>query len=751
MSQVRVASHLLACASAGILLLGGCHADSASPPSRPEAPREDDAPEGSMLAPLDLVYVCGNKFLATNETRAVVQLTYRVVGTPETGSVALPEGAYEEPGYSETEIETSNRGVVELYRGEERVARRRNDGLPCGAPAISASAAAMGDPVAAGEWSSPFPWPVVAIHMSLLPDGRVLSWGASGTSQVWDPASGQFSSVATVSDEFCSGHTFLSDGRLLVAGGHISNGHGLPDVSLFDAGSQSWAASSPMRRGRWYPTITTLGSGDAVILAGRDQAGVVVTEPEVWSAGNLRVLTGASRTLPYYPRSFLAPDGRVFYAGEQQMSRYLNTSGAGSWTNVGNRRYGLRDYGAAVMYDRGKILYAGGGRTTNTAEIVDLTTGAPVWQWTGSMAFPRRHLNATVLPTGEVLVTGGSSGTAFNDIAASVHAAELWNPITGIWTTLSSNSVNRAYHATSVLLPDGRVLHAGSGEGSDAPDERNAELFSPPYLFKGPRPVVTTAPSAVDYGASFRVETPQAADIATVSLIRLGSATHAFDMNQRFQRLGFTSDDTGLTVTAPTSRNDAPPGHYMLFILGADSVPSVAAILKIGADAPPQPNVPPSADFSATCSKLSCTLTDLSNDPDGSVTAWSWTFGNGSGSAARSPSVTFAAGGSYQVGLTVTDDDGATGQRSQPIAVSTAVSLTLAGRTDATKQYVDLRWGGANGAMVDMYRDHKLFKTTPNDGKQTTVRTFVGAITYVYKMCETGSTICSNEASVTFK
>jgi len=67
-----------------------------------------------MLAPLDLVYVCGNKFLATNETRAVVQLTYRVEGTPETGSVALPGGAYEEPGYSETEIETSSRGVVEL-------------------------------------------------------------------------------------------------------------------------------------------------------------------------------------------------------------------------------------------------------------------------------------------------------------------------------------------------------------------------------------------------------------------------------------------------------------------------------------------------------------------------------------------------------------------------------------------------------------------------------------------------------------
>jgi len=143
-------------------------------------------------------------------------------------------------------------------------------------------------------------------------------------------------------------------------------------------------------------------------------------------------------------------------------------------------------------------------------------------------------------------------------VAAAGHAAGIWNPATGIWTTLSSNSVNRAYHSTSVLLPDGRVLHAGSGEGSGAPDERNAELFSPPYLFKGPRPAITSAPSAVDYGTNFRVETPQAAQIASVSLIRLGSATHAFDMNQRFQHLAFTSDGAILTVSTPTSRHRPP-------------------------------------------------------------------------------------------------------------------------------------------------------------------------------------------------
>jgi hypothetical protein len=197
------------------------------------------------------------------------------------------------------------------------------------------------------------------------------------------------------------------------------------------------------------------------------------------------------------------------------------------------------------------------------------------------MAYARRHLNLTVLPTGEVLATGGVAGTAFNDLSTGVHAAEIWSPASGQWTTLASNAVTRGYHASSLLLPDGRVLHAGSGGGAGAPNELNAELYSPPYLFRGARPVITSGPSSVRYGNQFRILTPQAAAITRVSLIRLGAVTHAFDENQRFQRLSFTADATGLTVTAPSSRNRAPPGHYMVFVLNSANVPSVAKIVRI--------------------------------------------------------------------------------------------------------------------------------------------------------------------------
>ena len=590
--RTRLAALAPALAVGALVWLTACQDNNQSPAARPEAPGLE-GPGGSMLGPLDLVYVCGNKFLATNATPTPVQVEYRVVGTDERGTLTLREGPGQDPGFSETELQTTQSGVVELYQDDRRVARRRNESLPCGASPMSAMVAGL-EPTESGSWSDPFPWPVVALQVSLLPSGKVLSWGHAGEPDLWDPVTGSFTEVPAPIELFCSGHSFLGDGRLLVSGGHISDGHGLPDITIFSPASESWSRSAAMRRGRWYPTNTTLGSGDVVIIGGGDEAGLVVNKPEVWSSGTVRQLSTAPWSLPFYPRTFLAPNGKIFYAGELRSTRYLDPTGTGSWTIVASRRYGTRDYGSAVMYAPGKILYVGGGRTTNTAETIDLNAAAPAWRWTGSMAYPRRHLNATMLPTGQVLVTGGSSGTGFDDYNAAVHAAELWDPGTGIWTILSSNTVNRTYHATSLLLPDGRILHAGSGDNG-GPDEFNAELFSPPYLFKGPRPTITSAPALVAYGTSFSVATPDAANIAKVSLIRLGSVTHAFDMNQRFQWLSFTPKAGALTVSLSSDRNRTPPGHYLLFILDGSGVPSVASIVQVGQISSPPPNPPPAS------------------------------------------------------------------------------------------------------------------------------------------------------------
>jgi hypothetical protein len=562
--------------AAATALLPGCTDGPGSGP-RPDLPAPP-ASEDDSDQPVRLTYVCGNRFLITNAHSAPITVTYRVVGTEEEGSASLTAAPAEDPAFSEAMIETRERGTVEIYLEDRRVRARENDGVPCtpSTPGPSLAAAASAD---FGAWTAQFNWPIVAVHMHLLPNGRVLSWGKAGDPQIWNPATNTFTAAPSPDWLFCSGHSFLQDGRLHIAGGHIDDDRGLPDINLYSS-SAGWTSATAMQRGRWYPTNTTMANGQVVITAGRDEAGLNVPLPEVWTSGSLRVLTGASLALPYYPRAFLAPNGKLFYAGELRTTRYLNIAAPGKWTTVGQRRFGNREYGSAVMYQPGKVLYAGGGRTTNTAEVINLNLAAPAWQWTGSMAYARRQHNLTLLPTGEVLATGGVAGTAFNDLTQAVHAAEIWSPATGAWTTLASNSVVRGYHGTSILMPDGRVLNAGSGDGAGLPSERNAELFSPPYLFRGARPTISSAPTVIRYNTTFRVLTPVASSIGKVSLVRLGSVTHGFDMNQRFQLLVFTADATGLTVTLST-RKLTPPGHYMLFIVNGSGVPSVAKIVQV--------------------------------------------------------------------------------------------------------------------------------------------------------------------------
>jgi hypothetical protein len=148
----------------------------------------------------------------------------------------------------------------------------------------------------------------------------------------------------------------------------------------------------------------------------------------------------------------------------------------------------------------------------------------------------------------------------------------------------------RVYHSVSLLLPDGTVLHGASGDALavqpgggivEVPPRRDHEIFSPPYLFKGARPAITAAPATVSYGETFTVATPNAAQVTDVRWIHLGSVTHAFDMGQRANTLSFTRTASGVEVTAPANPNLAPPGHYQLFILNRNGVPSVGKIVRI--------------------------------------------------------------------------------------------------------------------------------------------------------------------------
>lgn len=481
-------------------------------------------------------------------------------------------------------------------------------------------------PAMVGSWSSLMPWgpagsEFVAIHMHVLPTGKVLSWEGHNADHhegeshafTWDPTTnsyGHFDNHST--NLFCSGHSFLSDGRLLVAGGHYSDGNPLPadapagtqlgyvglrDANIFDPFSNQWQTVAPMTDRRWYPTNTSLSNGEVLVAAGQIDGGTnglgrQSTIPEVWQTGGTwRRLTAAGRELPLYPWMFVAPNGQVFNAGPNTDARYLNTTGTGAWGSaVFTSQYGWREAGTAVMYNRGQVAIIGGNSGnggTATTELIDLTATTPKFRAGASMRFARSHANATLLPDGTVLVTGGTTSNDNLD-ANGVLPAEIWTPPAlgttggGSWATMASMSTPRLYHSTAVLLPDGRVLVAGGGQGGGFTDHRDAQIFSPPYLFRGSRPQVTAAPQAVSYGQTFTVSTPTAYAITRVAWIRLSSVTHSFNMNQRINHLRFfTTSSTGVTVTAPANANDCPPGHYMLFVLDGNGVPSVARIVSI--------------------------------------------------------------------------------------------------------------------------------------------------------------------------
>jgi hypothetical protein len=454
--------------------------------------------------------------------------------------------------------------------------------------------------------------------MSLLPTGKLLAWGreemdgSMGQPRLWDPATEAPTAARMIMADtmlFCAGHALMADGKLMVSGGHKDDDRGLDVTNIFDPVSETWTAGLPkMAHGRWYPTVTTLPNGEMVTVAGQDSASNVVRIPEIWENGQWVELPGAGNVeLPYYPRDFVDPtNGLVFMAGERIVSRWLDVDGErngdrGVWITGPSHIWPFnRDYGSAVMYESGKILYVGGGGYTNwdtpdptspvpteTAEKIDLTAGTKSWTSAGSMSSPRRHHTATVLPDGSVLVTGGVSGGGFNDEPSGVRAAEIWAPATNDWTVLASNAVNRAYHSVSILLPDGTVLHGASGDAdipattTPYPKRRSHEIFQPPYLFKGARPAISNAPATVGYGESFAVATPAAGQITNVRWIRLGSVTHAFDANAMAMSLAFTKGDGSLSVTAPDSPAVAPPGHYLLFVLNRNGVPSIGRVVRV--------------------------------------------------------------------------------------------------------------------------------------------------------------------------
>lgn len=478
------------------------------------------------------------------------------------------------------------------------------------------------DPSLVGVWTAPIQLGATAFNTVVLSTGRVLlyagqdSGGSSGV--LYNPATGPFRSVPTSDNLYGAAQSQLNDGRILVVGGYDSaDGPGADFANIFDPVTQTWQAGiARMAQRRWHPTTTTLGDGRVLVTSGATTCVTCIADvPEIYNPATNQwtQMAGASLSQPYNPFMFLLPDGRVLSAGASDapdVTRALDVN-AQTWTTIDGQ---VLDAGSAAMFRLGKIMKSGSsaggtdfGPAAATTYVLDANAASPAWRQTAPMAFPRAFHNLVLLPDGNVLAVGGAQHRDGSDPSQAVLAAEIWSPTTESWTTVASMFRPRLRNSTAVLLPDATVLVAGSGDFGPGVDDTTAEIYYPPYFFKGPRPGVPSAGPNITYGSTFPVGASGGSGmpIRSIALVRLGATTHQIDMDQRYLELSFFPGEGGLIATAPASIHQAPPGYYMLFLVNTAGVPSLATIVRLLS---PFDETPPTAPTALTASVTGITV-----------------------------------------------------------------------------------------------------------------------------------------------
>lgn len=458
-----------------------------------------------------------------------------------------------------------------------------------------------------GEWNT-LPYQIVnaanaqvgVVHAALLHTGKVIFIADDASTPIWDPSdelNPQFDfPVSNPSYSLiCSGNTFLSDGQLLAVGG---GGFGRIGTAIwgwkFDPVARTWTQTvGPMSEDKWYPTAITTGDNRVLVVCG-NTAG----EMEMYDEATDRFsgVTGDTRGFPnLYPGLHLLPNNILFYTrtgwgsaaggppASNDGSGFFTFSGpnAGSWSSIApsavNRCKGMSVMILQNTFPNVRILVVGGsdasGAGINGAEIIDVSILSGTSSWSATSSVPdtlnRRQCNAVLLPDNTVFVAGGA------DPANS--PCLLYDPVADTWSAAADLPSIRKYHSVMLLLPSGKVMIAGwANDGSNA----SIDMYSPPYLFNGARPVISNAPALVHHGQQFTIESPDAASIVKVVMVRPMAVTHQTDSNQRVLEMPYIHDHahpTHLMLTAPDGGHPhalCPQGYYMLFAININGVPS---------------------------------------------------------------------------------------------------------------------------------------------------------------------------------
>ena len=405
----------------------------------------------------------------------------------------------------------------------------------------------------------------------------------------------------------------------------------LKDLHTYDPVTDTWTRWPELQDGRYYPTCLTLNDGTGFIAGGLSNLQQWVISGANWCENDQfetvppgELFAGTTPQQKFasadqYPIIRLLPGSRKLFVHIETQTSIFDLDSSSfvpgavfSPPGVGRQTYPMQTGHVLLPQKEGdapRILIVGGSTSShfdfNTqsdkpavqqAFIFEFNPQSPAQsRWRTTLGVPnaaRILADAVLLPDGTVFVVNGISGGAaagHSDRFATVMQAEIFDPVSETFTLMAPNpraDHPRGYHSTAVLLPDARVAIAGNTDAYNPGepnhhDDVSIQIFDPPYLFAGPRPVVTGVPAQVTYGSTITVDTSAGPAVASVMLMRPCAVTHSVDMDQRAVVVETTGGAGTVDVKFPTDHSLAPPGYYMLFFLSAASVPSVATFLNL--------------------------------------------------------------------------------------------------------------------------------------------------------------------------
>jgi len=421
---------------------------------------------------------------------------------------------------------------------------------------------------------------------------------------------------------FCAGHAYLPNGMVAVFGGNLggNNGAGAKFVLVFDPWHEKWLSQQDMTVGRWYPTVVETAQGREVVMSGQSELGWGTPTPliEQFPTNADAVPFGKDFTEnnpneawtksdgPFrmdYPHLFSLNDGNIYAFGRDADQQFMFNPLTQARTSLPNRPDGgMREYGSAVAMPNGtkgpnSVLILGGNKDDASTYLYTAGRG---WTKSTSRAFGRTMDDTLILPDSTLITLNGSYGIRnygfgdYNPNAILKYRQVEMRDAAGKWTLGPAERLPRGYHSNAVLLPDGRIMVTGDElqQLASNPDIKNRavngtiEIYEPSYLFKGPRPELTKVPdSPIGYGHYFPVSTTSTG-VTKAVLVAPITSTHSVDTSQRILELPIANTGKNqLLLKSPETAQDAPPGYYMLFLLDAKGVPSVAKWVQLDPDA----------------------------------------------------------------------------------------------------------------------------------------------------------------------